>query len=48
VAFGKIFLIRKCFQRSKENLHIYFLWNARQAKNLITVYASAESTDLIL
>jgi hypothetical protein len=35
----------KCFQRSKQKLHNFFLW---QTKNSKTVCARTKSTDLIL
>jgi hypothetical protein len=47
-AFGTTFRISKCFQRSKQKLHVDFSLGLSRLKNLKTICACQESTDLIL
>jgi hypothetical protein len=48
-AFGTTFRISKCFQRSKQKLDTVLIFSrSKQAKNLKTICACQESTDLIL
>ncbi len=47
VAFGTIFRIKKCFQRSKQKVNIHFLFKKSDYK-FFTICTGIESTDLIL
>jgi hypothetical protein len=47
-AFGTNFRIIKCFQRSKQKLHVDFSLELSRLKNLKTICACQESTDLIV